>query len=201
MSSSRKILALIFALVGWFAVITQLVLMLQNSVLPLPEPVIRFFSFFTILTNILTASFFTAQALGTRNAKAGTLTAVTVYISIVGLVYQVLLRHLWAPTGMQKIVDELLHSVIPVLTILYWYLYENRKAVSYKQTGRWLLYPLFYLLYILVRGHFSGFYPYPFVDVSSLGLSQVLRNAFLLFLLFGGMSLLFVFLGRQLKPR
>lgn len=167
--------------------------------MPLPEVTIRFFSFFTILTNILTALFFTTQALGIKQYKAGTLTAITVYITIVGLVYQVMLRHLWAPTGMQRVVDELLHSVIPVLTILYWYLYEDRHNVSNKQIPAWLLYPFVYCIYILIRGYFSGFYPYPFIDVSALGFSSVLLNALLLFFFFGFVSILFVFAGKRLK--
>lgn len=199
MTPVKKILSLIFALLGWFAVITQFILMYKNSEIPIPELTVRFFSFFTILTNILVAVFFTVQALGMKKYKAGTLTAITVYITIVGLVYQVLLRHLWAPTGMQWVVDELLHSVIPALTILYWYLYEEKDQVLYRQIPAWLLYPFVYSIYILIRGYFSGFYPYPFVDVSVLGFSKVLFNAFLLFLFFGFISLLFVFIGNRLK--
>lgn len=147
----------------------------------------------------MTAVFFTTQALGKRKYKAGALTAITVYITIVGLVYQVLLRHLWAPTGLQKMVDELLHSVIPVLAIFYWYRYEDRHHVLYRQIAGWLLYPLAYLVYILIRGHFSGFYPYPFVDVVQLGLGQVLINAFFLFILFGVIAVLFIFIGKRVK--
>ncbi|MFZ5976285.1 MULTISPECIES: Pr6Pr family membrane protein [unclassified Hydrotalea] len=33
----------------------------------------------------------------------------------------------------------------------------------------WLIYPLLYLVYILIRGSFSGFYPYPFVNVLQIG--------------------------------
>ncbi|AHF14329.1 Pr6Pr family membrane protein [Niabella soli] len=199
MKPEQKTLALIFALLGWFAIIAQFVLMLQNRVTFLPETITRFFSFFTILTNIMTAVFFTTQALGKRKYKAGALTAITVYITIVGLVYQVLLRHLWAPTGLQKMVDELLHSVIPVLAIFYWYRYEDRHHVLYRQIAGWLLYPLAYLVYILIRGHFSGFYPYPFVDVVQLGLGQVLINAFFLFILFGVIAVLFIFIGKRVK--
>ncbi|MBO9619992.1 MAG: Pr6Pr family membrane protein [Niabella sp.] len=200
MKPEQKTIALIFALLGWFAIIAQFVLMLQNSVTFLSETIIRFFSFFTILTNIMTAVFFTSQAVGKRKYRAGVLTAVTVYITIVGLVYQVLLRHLWAPVGLQKVVDELLHSVIPVLTIVYWYRYEDHRNVLYRQITGWLFYPLAYLSYILVRGYFSGFYPYPFVDVVQLGLRQVLINAFFLFILFGIIAFLFVFVGKYIAP-
>ncbi|MBN8850876.1 MAG: hypothetical protein BGO55_29750 [Sphingobacteriales bacterium 50-39] len=199
MRSSKRTLSLMFALLGWFAIIAQLILMFQNTEVSFLETAIRFLSFFTILTNILVALFFTVQVPGTKKFNAGTLTAVAVYITIVGLVYQVLLRHLWAPTGMQKIVDELLHAVMPVLTIFYWFWYEEKRNVLYRQIIWWLVYPLVYLGYILIRGHFSGFYPYPFIDVATLGLAKVLFNAFFLFVLFGFISFVFVLAGKQFK--
>lgn len=45
MKPEQKTLALIFALLGWFAIIAQFVLMLQNRVTFLPETITRFFSF------------------------------------------------------------------------------------------------------------------------------------------------------------
>ncbi|MCW3093277.1 MAG: hypothetical protein JWP81_4346 [Ferruginibacter sp.] len=33
-----------------------------------------------------------------------------------------------------------------------------------------------YCLYILIRGAVAGFYPYPFIDVNSLGYNQVFLN-------------------------
>jgi hypothetical protein len=94
----KKRIALIFALITWFAVIVQFYLMMDNRVTPGPETIIRFFSFFTILTNSLVAVYFTVQ-IQAKNQKGfwhqpGTLTAITVYILVVGLVYQLVLRQL-----------------------------------------------------------------------------------------------------------
>jgi hypothetical protein len=119
----QKVSAIFLAVTVWSAVIAQFFLMMQNRSAPVPETIIRFFSFFTILTNILVALFFSGHSVGIKSTrKPGTLTAVAVYIFIVGIVYQVLLRHLWQPRGSQLVVDELLHSVIPLLTLLFWLL-------------------------------------------------------------------------------
>src|SRR5690554_4316116 len=119
----KQLLALIIALSSLVAVFLQLDLMLSNSSQLLGETLIRFFSFFTILTNSLVAGYFSYLSYHwikrqpiTKN-EFTRLTAITVYISIVGLVYQVLLRHIWSPTGLQT-VDELLHSVVPVLVVI-----------------------------------------------------------------------------------
>jgi|SRR5690606_21883034 len=198
----KRILAFSFAVVGWFAIVMQYVVMAENRVIPLGEATIRFFSFFTILTNLLVAGYFSAEVFRTKhpetpNHRTGTLTALAVYITIVGLGYQILLRHLWSPTGWQWFVDELLHSVIPVFVIVYWYLYEPSVGMHFKRIVVLLLYPFIYLAYILLRGSLSGFYPYPFLNVAKLGLAQVLINSFLFALVFVLLAFIFVGLGRR----
>ena len=198
----QRNLSILFAIIVWFAVLAQFHLIIENRVAPVTETIIRFFSFFTILTNILVAVYFTIKALGRDQLdKAGLLTAITVYITIVGLVYQVLLRHIWQPTGLQMVVDELLHSVNPLLVISYWYLFEKKFFVHYKEVFKWMIYPVVYLVYILTRGSFSGFYPYPFINVSEIGISQTLLNGLFLLLFFYAVSVLFIFIGRMLSKR
>lgn len=202
----KKNLALFFALICWFAVITQFILMIENRVTPIPEVMIRFFSFFTILTNTLVAIYFTCIGLMKNHEsklinKPGILTAITIYIFMVGIVYQLVLRHVWLPEGLQMIVDELLHSIIPILVIVFWIMYERTKSVSYSQLLKWGIYPLTYLIFILIRGSFSNFYPYPFVDVANLGMASVLTNSVVLLLMFLMISALFLFIGKTIIKR
>jgi len=208
MTNSAKDKAIfIGAAIGWFAVVMQFVLMMQNRVESLNETTIRFFSYFTILTNCLVILYFTIIwhkkpiFLLTHFEKPGFLTAITLYITTVFLIYQFILRGLWEPTGMQRIVDELLHSVIPIYMIVFWMTYENKKAVSWKAIPTWLFYPLVYLVYILFRGNLSGFYPYPFVNVTELGMEKVLINSGTLVLLFLTLAIVFVGIGKSIKTK
>lgn len=189
----KQKLALFLAILGWMAVILQFYLMMETSTITRLESVIRFFSYFTILSNLILAISFSVQAF--QKKTIGILTPITVYITIVGLVYQILLRHTWSPTGLQMIVDELLHSIIPGLVIIYWFVYEDDE-ISYNQIPKWLIFPLVYLFYILIRGHYSDFYPYPFVDVSKLGLNQVFINSGLLIVVFILFCVLFVWIKK-----
>jgi hypothetical protein len=100
---------------------------------------------------------------------------------------------------MQMVTDELLHSVIPVLVLIYWFLFENTLSVPYSLIGRWLLYPLIYLIYVLIRGYFSGFYPYPFINIPALGIEKVLLNSILMTALFAVLSVTFNAVGRRKK--
>ncbi|WP_449398738.1 Pr6Pr family membrane protein [Chryseobacterium wanjuense] len=194
----KRISALIFSSIGWFALIAQFYLMMENSVMSTTETTIRFFSYFTILTNLIVAIYLTHEIFkDNSNRSSGNLTAITIYILIVGIIYQIILRQLWQPTGLQKVVDELLHSVTPVLTLFYWYLYEDKKSLQYKMIPKWTVFPLLYLIFILIRGSFSNFYPYFFIDVNALGFTQTLMNAFWILVFFVGLSMLFIRIGKM----
>ncbi|MDD7886529.1 Pr6Pr family membrane protein [Flavivirga sp. 57AJ16] len=172
---------------SWFAVIVQFILILLNRQADIFETIIRFFSFFTILTNILVGLYFTTKVFHVSRfpfnlfRKKGTLTAITSFIFIVGLVYQVVLRNIWTPTGLQFIVDELLHTVIPIFVLHYWYLNIKHNDLTISSLTIWLLYPIFFLFFVLIRGYFSGFYPYPFLNVTNIGYQQTFINAGIIF--------------------
>ena len=194
----KKYLQILIVLLGWFAVIVQFVLMYENKATSTLEMIIRFFSFFTILTNLLVSVYFTYRLFNSKKGAGNifkrnkSLTAITVYITVVGLVYQVALRHIWHPTGIQMLVDELLHSIIPILVIIYWFKYDPKLPFAWSHIPKFLLYPLLYLVFILVRGAFSGFYPYPFMNAEALGWPKTISNILLLFCVFTILFILFM---------
>ena len=193
----KNIFGFIIGVIALFSVILQLYLMIENRVADVPETVIRFFSFFTILTNLLVGIYFSVL-INSNNFKTSffyklfSVTSVTIYIFIVGLVYQIALRHIWQPAGLQRLVDELLHSIIPILVVLYWYFYENKNNLKYSDVWFWLIYPIVYLIFILIRGQISGYYPYPFLNIPAIGSVSTLINIIILIITFGIISLLFV---------
>lgn len=200
-SYARQLFSFAGAALVWFAVFLQLYLIIEHRTASVTETILRFFSYFTILTNILVALFFTAHMMPGEKRMfwffSRSPTAITVYITVVGLVYQVLLRHLWSPTGLQWVADELLHSVIPLFTIIYWWTISDRRNLEWKSIPSWLIYPFLYLVFVLIRGAASGFYPYPFVDVGVLGYGSVVLNSMGLFAGFVLLSALFVLIGRS----
>jgi hypothetical protein len=204
---NRTNFAAIGAMIAWFALLGQYYLIIENRTVSVAETTVRYFSYFTILTNIVVAVFFTAHLLGSNSSlkrffqKPGIVTAVTLYITIVGLVYQFILRQSWNPQGFQKVIDELLHSVVPAVAIIYWFLYEDKTKPQWKQVPAWLIYPALYLVFILIRGAFSGFYPYFFVDVTNAGYSKVMVNSCLLLLAFSCFAALFVVLAKSMAKR
>ncbi|TCC99183.1 Pr6Pr family membrane protein [Pedobacter hiemivivus] len=198
---------IIGATITWFAVALQLYLIILNRVESVSETIIRFFSFYTILTNILVALCLTVLLLkpnsrwGIFFSRPSVLTATTINITVVGLLYNLILRQMWSPEGSQRVADELLHVVIPLLFILYWYLFAPKSGLGWKNAFPWLLYPLVYAIFVLFRGALSGFYPYPFIDVNTLGYNKVLLNCIGLFIGFFLLSQLFIAITKAISRR
>jgi hypothetical protein len=195
-----RIYAVTGALLAWFALVLQLYLVIVQSPpgLAMLGEVIAYFSFFTILTNLLVALVFTAIAMRrvlSPSVQGGT----AVYIAIVGIVYQLLLRQLWNPRGAQLLCDMLLHAVIPLGYVVYWLIFAPRAGLRWMDAVVWLVYPGVYLVYVLARGAVSGLYPYPFVDVNVLGYGGVLARAVVLMAVFLGMGLLLVAVSRWMR--
>ncbi|MEP6926981.1 MAG: Pr6Pr family membrane protein [Ginsengibacter sp.] len=199
-----SILLIIVAALGWFALAAQFYLIIENRVASIPETIIRYFGFFTIVTNIIVALCCTFLVIRSRSSigkffsKYSTVTAITVYITIVGIVYNLILRSLWKPQGLAKLVDELLHTIIPLLFILIWIIYPKAK-IKWINIFTWLMFPFIYLIYILIRGTFSGYYPYPFIDVTQLGYSKVFLNSLGMLVVFFVISTIFVGIDRFIK--
>ena len=186
-TTSARLFALIGALAAWFAVVFQFYLIILNREESIAETIARFFGFYTILTNILVALTFTFLflksnfRLGMFFTKTKTLAATAVYIMVVGMVYNLILRFIWSPQGLQRVVDEMLHVVVPLLFVFYWLVFAPKKGLLWKNVFPWLIYPLVYLLCVLARGAVVTYYPYPFLEVHKLGYGQVLLNCLVLF--------------------
>jgi hypothetical protein len=184
-----RLLLLLIALIAWFAIVSQFSIsipLLLAQGMTNGEAVWRMFGYLTILTNVLVAVSCTVlllkpdSALGQYFSRPGVQTAVTLYIIIVGLGYNVLLRNHAPFTGLHRLSDEGLHTVVPLLYVLYWSLFVPKQGLQVKDSLLWLVYPLAYFVMAMLRGGSSGFYPYPFLNVTHLGYARVMGNAAML---------------------
>jgi hypothetical protein len=198
------------ALTGWFALALQLYLSLQLSVAngkTIAMGFVIYFGFFTILTNLIVAValsaqlFFADSRAGKFFARPDVNTAVAAYIAVVGIVYSLLLRHIWNPQGAQLLVDRLLHDVVPVAFLVFWWFAVPKQGLRWLQAPRWLVYPLAYFVYSLIRGELIGLYPYPFIDVTQLGYERTFINAAGMVLGFLVVALALIALSRLQRSR
>lgn len=198
------------ALLAWAGLSIQLYLILLGRWelgASLLGGLVSFFSFFTVLTNLLVAVVLTWE-LTPRPSPArrfflrpSVRSGIAVSIALVSLAYNLLLRPLWQPEGWQFVADELLHDVVPSLYVLYWWRGVPKGALRLGHIGLWMIYPLVYFAYVLLRGDLLAAYPYPFIDVAKLGYPQVFINAGGILAGFVGIALGVVGLDRWLGRR
>jgi hypothetical protein len=193
------------ALLGWFALALQLWLSMRLTIGDGRGAMVGIWAwlgYFTVLTNLLVAMALNAQALDLDDRldrffrRPGVATAIAANIAVVSITYNLLLRQLWQPQGWQWLADILLHDVMPALFLLFWWFVVRKDTLRVRQLGAWLLYPLGYLGYVLIRGAFNRWYPYPFVDVSALGYGRVVVNAVGVAVAFVAIALLLLALAR-----
>ncbi|WP_088291890.1 Pr6Pr family membrane protein [Bacillus mycoides] len=166
---------LLLSLLAFSALITQFVTRAQVK----PFNPVNFFSYFTIESNILVAVILLLSSLGTatlgRSEQFGVLRgAATVYILTTGLIYFLLLRGL--EESLQTPipwVNTVLHYIMPLAMILDWVINPPTKTITWKQAASWLVFPLLYVVYSLIRGPFVNWYPYPFLDPRIGGYGRV----------------------------
>lgn len=203
--SSTAIFRAGVATLAWFALGLQYGLLVGDPGPPGPlVSTLNFFSYFTILTNILVALAMTLALMpGERGLtgffkRAQTRAAIALYIAVVVGVYVVVLRHLWDPQGWRLVADRLLHYALPALYLIDWAVLAPKGELRFRQAAVWLVYPAAFGVYTLARGAIDGFYPYPFLDAGALGYGQALANVAGLLALFAGGGAGVVALGQAL---
>lgn len=174
------------AVLGWAGLSIQLYLIFWSrwSIdASLIGGLVSFFSYFTVLSNTLVATVLTCEMTSRESAarrwflQPSVSSGIAVSIAVVAVGYNLLLRHLWHPEGWQRLADELLHVVMPLLFLGYWWCCVDKGTLRWRHIALWVIYPLVYFAYALLRGHVLAVYPYPFIDVEKLGYPQVFVNA------------------------
>src|SRR5258708_25994328 len=129
-SSTGRTFIILIAVIAWAGLVIQFYVTFTHPNLAETTPgerVARFFDFFTILTNLLVAvsltiSLFLPQtALGSFFSSNNVRSAVALYIALVGVTYNILLRGTHTVEGWTGIAaNEITHVIVPLLYVLYW---------------------------------------------------------------------------------
>ena len=135
------------------------------------------FTFFTVLTNLMMALCYVAAAtrwswLGwwnrpfARGLTVGSIAMVSIY-------YMFFLAGLETLTGMDQVLNLYMHYYAPWLFVLWWLLTPEHGSLRYADIPKMLVYPLVYLVVVLIRGALVHEYPYPILNADKLGYAQV----------------------------
>lgn len=169
---------IIFGLLGLSAIVTEIVVLIERGKF---NPA-NFFSFFTIEANIFAVIAFIFGALVAVSGKNSHTFALfrgaaTLYMMITGIVFSILLAGLDVELTAVPWDNIVLHYIIPIVVILDWMIDPPKVRISFKQGLLWVVFPLAYLVYTLIRGGMVGWYPYPFLNPSTEGYANVILTA------------------------
>nr|WP_281362554.1 Pr6Pr family membrane protein [Alpinimonas psychrophila] len=129
----------------------------------------NFFGFFTMQSNIILVVVLliaAAVSLSGKSQSEGVILArgcATTYIAITGVVYSILLAGqeggvtlAWANTA--------LHVILPLYAALDWVIFSDRSPLPWNKLWVALIYPVVWIIVVLIRGATDGWVPYPFLN-------------------------------------
>jgi hypothetical protein len=163
--------------------------------------VLNTLSYYTLQSNIVVLVFFVAWLIYSYlrrdrapSARYYTIKGgVIVCIALTLLVFHFMLRPTMFAMGggdsyLVSPANLIVHYVVPLMTLADWLLFDKKGQFRRLDPIKWLLIPLAYLIFALVRAQFATFgsgsrYPYFFMDIDKYGVGQVAINC--LFITFG----------------
>jgi len=126
--------------------------------------VTRFFSYFTVESNILVA--FIAASLAVRPDRDGrvfrVLRLMALFgITVTGAVSATLLRGVVDLHGAAAVTNVLLHSVAPLMTVIGWLAFGPRRRITENTLLGSMVWPVLYVAWTVVHRRLVGLVPVP----------------------------------------
>ncbi|HSX02147.1 MAG TPA: Pr6Pr family membrane protein [Candidatus Saccharimonadia bacterium] len=167
---------LIFSLLAFSAIITEIATIAERGrFVP-----INFFGYFTVESNLFAAAVLLLSALAVAQNSSATHRrlsllrgAATVYMATTGIVFALLLSGLNVELTAVPWDNIVLHYLMPLALVADWLIQRPAFEIQLRQAVPWLIFPVVYVVYSLIRGWFAGWYPYPFLDPATNGYAGV----------------------------
>ena len=166
--------------------------------------VFDYFTYFTILSNILVAVILTILFLNpNRDGRIFRVLRLdtVLMITVTGVVYNLILAGDSSPEGLGAIANSIEHQITPVLTVLVWLIVGPRGWINPRVIALSFVLPIAWLVFALIRGAIIDAYPYPFVDVVTNGYGTVMINVVGIVVFALILNLIFWGLDRLLRTR
>lgn len=146
--------------------------------------------YFTTLSNLLAAGCALWTLARGRRGYLNVKGLALLCILVTAIVYHALLVRTFGGFALFSLGwwgNQLVHTVVPALTILDYLLFDPKGKLSRRCPLIWMAAPCGYFGFVLAMAHLgvlfpnsSTAYPYPFLDVWRLGWGPVVRNVLLL---------------------
>lgn len=195
------VFALVFQL--WIILARKGFIFDATDATPMLEQVRRFFSYFTIQSNLLVAigtGMILAGRTDSRWFRAIRLAGL-IGIVVTGIVAATALQPPPGFGGVSLVADRLLHIIVPVLALVGWLVFGPRGHARTDALGLAILWPVLWLAATLGLAPLTNWYPYPFLNAGVLGYGRVALNCVMIAALFLALCAGAIRLDRALPNR
>jgi hypothetical protein len=170
-----------------------------------PDRVFNVFAYFTIQSNLLLGGTCLLLAIDPDRWHSVVFKTLrlngVLCIAVTGIVYHLVLAGSDTLSGGAAVANFFVHTATPVLGVLGWLIFGPRGQTDSRVVGWSLVFPLLWLAFTLIRGEGTGFYPYPFMNVTEHGYGTVLLNCLLVALLFLALAAGTTLLDRRIRQK
>ena len=161
---------ILFALLGFSAVVTEIAVLNERGRF-IPA---NFFSYFTVESNLFAVIILMLSAIAVSNHRKNDQVALlrgssTLNMIIVGIIFSLLLAGLDGDLTAVPWDNTVLHYIMPVFIAFDWCIDPPKVHIAFRRALIWMVLPIAYVMYSLIRGHFISWYPYPFLSPAEHG--------------------------------
>jgi len=138
------------------------------------------FSYFTIQSNLFVFGTSLALAINVfRDGRVWRILRLDALLGIIitGLVYEIVLAPLVHPEGWALAATIGFHYISPWATVIGWLIFGPRPRIGWKTFALAFIWPVAWLVGTFIHGAITGWYPYPFLDVTTIGFADSVRNS------------------------
>lgn len=163
---------------------------------------VEFFSYFTILSNMLAAAALVAPLAAPSSAfaawaeRSGPRAAIATYLAITAVVYHTMLASQWNPQGLRAVSNTILHTITPIAFLLDVALRGGQGPARWIVAAKAMAFPALFGVWTLLHGALTNWYPYPFMNVAKRGYPKVLLTMAEMSVAFALVALIFIALCR-----
>ena len=178
---ARRVVGIVRLLAG-LGLLAVIVIQISDRVVAGFFDPAEYFSYFTIETSLINIVVFLVGGWMALRRPVDTVLYTAVRMSTVGFalitagVFNLLLRNVPYDGPYEGLLwpNEVIHVWVPILILLDWLLSPGRPALPWRALLVAVAYPIAWIVYTLIRGAFTDYYPYPFLNPANGGWVSVL---------------------------
>lgn len=173
-----------------------------------------YFSYFTVQSGMAGCAVFVLSGLWALKKPANPVwldmlrASITTYILVSGVVYALIT---FQPANVAYAISipwssQILHFWVPAIAVIDWFVDADKTRLPWRNLGLVLVFPVFWLIFTLIRGDLIGWYPYFFLDARQVsGPLETLLYYVLVVVVITGIAALLIAATRmkphRLRPR